>query len=100
MHTNSEQERHAGPTHIRAIAAPALVDLTEEQVDQVAGGTPPPEATTTPGFGRFTAFQIDYTPINSSAPVFTGNYPPSGRFPSLGRATAENEPIPPCTGCG
>lgn len=98
--------------HIKAIAAPALVELTEEEMDQVAGGAPPESAgqggaAHTPGLGRFTAFQVDFTPINSSAPTFTGNFPRSDvlasedRLPSLGLSTAgQVDPIQPCTQCG
>jgi len=72
-----------------------MIELTQEQMDQVAGGAPPDSPLFQPGYGRYTAFTIATTPINSSSPVATGNYPASGTFPSEGRATAVDQPIAP-----
>jgi len=85
----------------KATAEPALVQLTEQEIDQVAGGaaTPFPGSgggpSPFPGFGRFTAFTEPSTPIGGSAlgPGVTAGA--SGRFPSEGQATASNTPIPP-----
>jgi hypothetical protein len=70
-------------------------ELTQEQMEQVAGGAPEDSPLFQPGYGRYTAFTIASTPINSSAPTQTGNLPASGEFPSEGRATAVDQPIPP-----
>jgi hypothetical protein len=61
-------------------ATSTLVELTEAQTDQIAGG----QEAEAPGFGRFTAFTTENTPIGGPAPA----NPPSGVQPSEGRSTA------------
>jgi hypothetical protein len=80
---------------------PTIWELTEEQLDQVAGGaaTPFPGSgggpSPYPGYGRFTAFTEPSTPIGGSALGDGVTAGASGRYPSEGQATASNTPIPP-----
>jgi hypothetical protein len=87
--------------HTSATAAPGLVELTEEQMDQVAGGVGSPYPgegggpSPYPGYGIFTAFTEPSTPINSSPLGYGVTAGASGRYPGEGQATASNTPIPP-----
>jgi hypothetical protein len=66
-------------------------ELTEEDLDQAAGGVP----SAYPGYGRYTAYTEPKTPIGGSALGDGVTAGKSGRYPSEGRATASNTPIPP-----
>jgi len=87
--------------HTRGIAAPALVELTEEQIDQVAGGVGSPYPglkggpSAYPGYGIFTAYTEPSTPINGSPLGYGVTAGASGTYPGEGQATASNTPIPP-----
>jgi hypothetical protein len=64
--------------------------LTEQEIEAVAGGVTP-----TPGFGHFTAFTTDVTPIGSPAfPPGQGPFHTPGGGVSEGLATAGITPLP------